>query len=449
MTAPPIPLWKRLLRLALAGVGLLLVFGLVLLLDGHIVAACRLSALLGELDASDPRWRAEDLMSDLASIPAGENGALLVEAALPSRPDWWPLRLSMDDFAVRFEPPYLFADEQMQRLDDQLRPALADRLAGRVVAAFPHGRHPLRVALTQGRPGWCRSGVSGTEMFADLMSLDSLERAQRGDIRQAILSARACLNAGRYLADEPYLRSQSIRRNVEGRAFLCIERALALGEAADAELAEVQAALRPCTRTTGLARSMRAERVWSDQLVGDLILVRQSAWPAAVSPRVWEAAVRARPELLRHTTRLVAAAELPPHEQAAAEAAIEREREGFGPLLQALAPRLEDERSFARRGLASARAMMALVGCERYRLKHGRWPDALGDLVPAFLADVPTSPFDGGPLRFRRRADGVTVDAVYWERTDGERDADLDIGYRLWDKEKRRQPAPPMPKGGR
>jgi hypothetical protein len=91
------------------------------------------------------------------------------------------------------------------------------------------------------------------------------------------------------------------------------------------------------------------------------------------------------------------------------------------------------------------------VAAERYRRANGRWPEALAQLVPGYLARVPADPFDGKPLRLRRRDDGVTVYSVGPDgKDDGGRidrqradPAGIDLGFRLWDVAKRRQPPPP------
>jgi hypothetical protein len=151
-----------------------------------------------------------------------------------------------------------------------------------------------------------------------------------------------------------------------------------------------------------------------------------------------------RAELLRYMTRTVEAAKLPPHEQADAEAALLAERRGGSAIIYLLLPRCDRVTEAGRRGMASARALRALLGCERYRLKHGKWPAKLADLVPAYLPEVPTDPCNGEPMRYEPWADGVEVSSVGEAGAGGgnlfQRN---DYGYRLWDKEKRRQPAPP------
>lgn len=41
-----------------------------------------------------------------------------------------------------------------------------------------------------------------------------------------------------------------------------------------------------------------------------------------------------------------------------------------------------------------------VVACNRFQRDKGRWPDALGNLVPDYLPEVPRDPFDGQPFRY-------------------------------------------------
>lgn len=54
------------------------------------------------------------------------------------------------------------------------------------------------------------------------------------------------------------------------------------------------------------------------------------------------------------------------------------------------------------------RRLATLVGlsAERYRLKHGKMPERLEELVPEFLTSEPVDPMDGNPLRYKKGADG-------------------------------------------
>jgi hypothetical protein len=119
------------------------------------------------------------------------------------------------------------------------------------------------------------------------------------------------------------------------------------------------------------------------------------------------------------------------------------------PLMRRLTPFVEKVSGASRRSHAEMRCMVVLLALERYRREHGRWPERLEELTPAFVERIPPDPFDGRPIKYVRRDDGV---AVYTVGPDGEDnggnldgkwyDRGSDWGFRLWDVDKRRQSPP-------
>ena len=103
---------------------------------------------------------------------------------------------------------------------------------------------------------------------------------------------------------------------------------------------------------------------------------------------------------------------------------------------------------------AQARGLCVGVGiaCERYRLKHGRWPKSLDDLADFGFAKTPVDPFDGQPLRYLIEADGVIIYSVGKNGIDDGGDTHRregtaeDVGCRLWNPARRRikTPAPAL-----
>jgi hypothetical protein len=71
-----------------------------------------------------------------------------------------------------------------------------------------------------------------------------------------------------------------------------------------------------------------------------------------------------------------------------------------------LLPALAKVHAKADRSLTTSRLAITVAGLERHRLATGRYPKALGELVPRFVAKVPLDPMDGQPLRYRLNADG-------------------------------------------
>ena len=80
--------------------------------------------------------------------------------------------------------------------------------------------------------------------------------------------------------------------------------------------------------------------------------------------------------------------------------------------------------AYAQASVDLARTAIAL---ERYRLAHGEYPESLDALAPQFIAKVPHDVIGGGPLKYRRNADGQFVlYSIGWNETD---DGGV-VGYR-------------------
>ena len=61
---------------------------------------------------------------------------------------------------------------------------------------------------------------------------------------------------------------------------------------------------------------------------------------------------------------------------------------------------------------AHAEMLVTAIALKRYKLKHGRYPDRLEELLPQFLARDPIDYMDGGKLRYRRADNDFTLWSV-------------------------------------
>jgi hypothetical protein len=72
---------------------------------------------------------------------------------------------------------------------------------------------------------------------------------------------------------------------------------------------------------------------------------------------------------------------------------------------------------------ANIRLATTALAVERFRLNQRRLPEDLKELTPRFLDAVPTDPFDGAPLRYRRLDRGYVIYSVGEDgRDDGGRE---------------------------
>lgn len=446
-------------------------FGLVLLLGLgvygwlHYRADSAYRKALAALDRDDPGWRLDDLEAARAEIPEEENSARIVVATAALLPAGWP-----GDFPEPLQD--LAPNERLRRENYHALRAETDEWAtlldpARRLAGMPRGRHRLTLA----RPlviGTMLDDQQQTRAVAALLRYAALRRADEGDIDGALADCRAIFNAGRSLGDEPFIISQLIRVACVAIACQTAERVLAQGEPSPAELAALQKLLEEEDAFPGLWLSLRGERGMSHDMIialedGTVPLSALAGGPGTPSAteRLLGGLLRPsfkaeHPGMLDMMTRRVEAAKLPPHEQAAEQAAFNAEVAALprtAVLTRLLLPAVDKIAQSFRRKHGQLRSLSACVAAERFRRANSRWPETLDQLVPSYLAAVPLDPYDGQPLRYKRLADGVIAYAVGPDLIDDGGKFDranptapgTDLGYRLWDMAQRRQEPRPLP----
>src|SRR5262249_7120098 len=63
--------------------------------------------------------------------------------------------------------------------------------------------------------------------------------------------------------------------------------------------------------------------------------------------------------------------------------------------------------------LASLRLGLTAVALNQFRASGAsRYPDSLSELSPKYLASLPVDPFDGQPLRYRKKGGGYTLYSI-------------------------------------
>jgi hypothetical protein len=409
---------------------------------------------LSQLDHDDPCWRLEDIEAARENVPGSENGASCVVAAAKLLPKSWPANEFYLAY-LKLVPNEKLTAEQAERLStelDAVRPAVTE---ARKLAAFPRGRH--RLAYARNPINILLEDQQGTRTIATLLRFDVLDQCQTENPKAALTSCHAIVNAGRTLGDEPLVISQLIRMASINIACGATERALAQGEAAVADLAALQRALEVDDRHPYIRTFVRGKRANTNSLYealerGDLgVSDLERGGPSSPSWEERNLGWRIRDNFRREHalmldvfTERVKAADLPLHEQTAADERFDERIRGLPPgaiLTRMMAPAMVKLGNVARRTHANLRCAAVGLATERYRRTHGKWPAKVTDLVPKFLPSVPLDPFDGKLLRYRRLADGVVIcsvgadgvdDGGVLDRENPTRD-DADLGFRQWD----------------
>jgi hypothetical protein len=433
-------------------------------------------AAVAQLDAADPGWRLAEIEAARQEIPNDQNGAIVARRAVKALSPDFERRISRVAEQISETPPQI-------RLSSNLKKRAADRLAAEAEALrlsrslidYPRGRF----AVTHSPDAFSTiiADQSDTRKLESLLTVDCYDRLDDGDLESAVRSIRALLNLGRCLQEDPFFISQMIRMSQQRAAVRCLERVLAQGELPANELERLQRLFADEAADECFLVSMRGDRAAlfqslqfllnSDMPVmtalGQMSRGRPQQRPESIS--LWEHAFdiyapimvhRSSVWALKHQTKVLEAAQKPGASRYPEIKELESQ-------VKDLAAKQQKDLLLATKLIAAYRMVaemeqridtlfhcaVAGLAAERFRLKTGRWPDTLQELFANhLLPGLPEDLYSGEPLRLTHEPDGLLIDSTCRKLVpvDMEGRAKLDpdrVEFRLWDVDRRRQPAKP------
>lgn len=428
----------------------------------------RRDEIVRKLDSEDPGWRGGDICAarNKALPPDERNAAVRVLVALaklpPAYKDWSKHRY---DFPLGDpEPGVLLADDDLCERTAVHAECTDALTAARSVRTLSPGGHAL--TFREDNPaGTLLPNTQEMRAGGALLDLDATVLAHTGRADEAIDAVHGILACGRALGDEPTLISQLLRIAVAGDAVRAAERVLSWSEPHHG-LVELQSVLAEELAVPRLSHGIRGERAMLFQLV-DCIDRRQVPLSELRQQVNGRPGNRVRFVLYRQ--------HLPAQQAMIAELytdALAADRLS-GPVrwaafddVRAKVPTTGDDTELVRllmprfaqivvredRNRAFLGCAIAALACERYRLKFGRWPEALTAVPKEILPAVPTDPFSGGPLQYRKTENGVVLSTA---RPPQSSLVDLPylpkenlwaaVEFRLFNPESRGRPAPSEP----
>jgi hypothetical protein len=482
-------MWKR--RFALAALLGVLIAGL--LLGWHFynqsLLEKELQDAIAEADRLDPGWRLEELVAKRAVIPDLENSAIQIMALRTLVPNQWPASLeqmpkpaeqaghdedplqSIEEALLELSPELQLNSEQTRLLRAEMEIAKEPLAKARKLQNLHSGRYPVNWALDFMST---RLSCQDSRTAMNLLWHDARLRAQEDDIDGALTSVLSILSASRAIGDEPCLVSQLVRLAIELGAINTLERILAQGHAQanslanmqrDFELEGAQPLFLLGVRGDRAGYHRMMEAIENGKLKVSSLDTANMMKPPGKFERWWtdvsgEMEIRrSHGPYLRVMNELVEIAKLPIEEQPVKLRNYARlidqrvhERE-LPPAAGLLMPAVGKVGRGFWRNQALLRSAIVALAVERYRIPHGHWPESLSVLVPEYLKKIPLDPYDAKPLRYRRLADGVVIYSIGPNEKDDGGKIDRqdprespDIGFQLWDVNRRRQPWRPPAK---
>lgn len=436
--------------------------------------------LVAELDATDPTWRTTALTAERnAKLPPPErNAAELAYQArekLPKAYRDWEKKPDAGKWRGDLTNPHLPHRGDIDDTRKHLLKARESLTLARDLRHVPGGGF----AWEYREPDIIGTSLDKHQNLRQVMSLlqyDAMVRAYDRDDTGALDSCLAILAVARGIGDDPWLISQLIRIAGVAITIQAVERTLCWGaDFNDAKLAELDKAFEAEAKEPRLLYGLRGERAMFYRICENIDSGASdpetfSGSPPSVWSRLNAAHIRARvPENqavgLELYNRMITAAKLPPgHDRRTALNAIEDEyfllaRRGrvFGPLhphaiVSLLLPAAQKINEADTRTVAGLNAARVAIACERHRQKMGAYPETLDELPKELLAEVPTDPFSGKPVVYKKLPDGAVAYSVGADGTDDgavrlnpKSDKGNDLGFRLWTLEHRRKPPLPKP----
>ncbi len=254
---------------------------------------------------------------------------------------------------------------------------------------------------------------------ARLLNVSAVYHADQGETEAALAGIHDGLRIADSLQKEPALVNHLMRIACIGLTLSGLERGLSRTAFTESQLQRLSGAVMRTGGTLDFTQALITERCF---------LIEACRNPALLGQSGQSPPVRMVPGL--RTTRLgdtldfmaeyIEAARLPPPERLARFREIENEIKRLSSLhvmTKMTAPGLIRVGELDVRTRAHLDLAKTAVALERYRLATGRLPGQLAELVPQYLEHVPSDPFDGRPIRYRRTDPGYLL---YTVDTDGQ-----------------------------
>jgi len=265
---------------------------------------------------------------------------------------------------------------------------------------------------------------------AQLLKLAAVNHAQKGDAAAGVSCIKDLLRMSDSLRDEPRLISYFVQSAYAGLAIRSLERALSLTAFTDSQLRELDDALAVTAGRVDLARALALERCAVIDCIRDPSIeegMRGVVWVLKL-PGVQSQGLI---DLLDHLEDCIQAAGLQGPQREARFKEVEARLSGLSNLhilTKIMAPPLARTSQLDSRVHAHLDLGRTAAAVERYRLANGKLPEQLADLVPAYLDQVPTDPFDGRPIRYRRTEPGYVLWSIMEDGQDNGGKEREDVG---------------------
>jgi len=371
----------------------------------------------------------------------------------------WELGKLPDIAAIKSSPQQLLTPPSINLIKTTLgafQPSLDE---AKKVAKLPEGRFEITYAPNIANT--ILTPLDTTRPVAELLAMDAFIEAQDGKSQQAMESTQAIFNIARSIREIPFIISFGVQIEICAQSIRMLERTIALGEPSKDSLSQFQSLVENEASFPMFLYIAKANRAVNYAILSalkkdkDIIKTLQKDLDLKADEATATKLVLEEPNilswLLKYSNSLVAIANLPIQDQKKIATELTLKLNEKPNLRKLLTGDPKNMWIYTNRNLASLNCAITGLAMERYRITNGKWPRKLEELVPEYLAKLPTDPFNGEPLLVGTILGGLVIYSVGPDLQDNNGLIDnsyslsvkegTDIGFRLWEVPMRRQPA--------
>jgi len=286
-------------------------------------------------------------------------------------------------------------------------------------ATLEHSRYPIDLTL-------------GNEIHLDhfsdlrrgyfLLCLQAVLHCENEEPQLAICSVLSALAIANSLSNEPIIISQRAHASQYTYTISILERLINRLDFHDEQLVEISKTLDNPRNLPGMTRAFAGHRCFILDAFENLTILNDDMFGDNIPPKpileVYKALGFADIDLitcLDIINKYIEAEKLPLHKRMDVTKNIIHKLENISCFhigLRSFNLDLSRYISTELRNIAELKTAQAAIAVQRYRLAKDELPDQLKDLVPDYLDSVPTDPFDGKELRYKKLETGFVVYSI-------------------------------------
>lgn len=274
-------------------------------------------------------------------------------------------------------------------------------------ARIKHCQYPVKFSQD---PQQLAPNPTAVRQAAFLLSLEASVHLDNGDPNRAVDSVEAALALSAKFPPSN-LTNRLVQVAMQALALQSLERVLNQVSLTEQDLLSLSETICAFEASRGLRQTLIGERCYGlyclDQNLGRMVFAKLVGVPQSQSTKY-----------MNMMQAFIDITDQPEHQQIQLCKTIGRVAAQHGMFAQTLIPGFIRVFELESRCLAHCRVARTALALEAHNLAQGRLPEAVDGLVPAYLPSVPTDPFGGQALRYRKLDEGFVVYSVGEDLTD-------------------------------